>query len=66
MANTPSQSDQRRAYDRHIVPAPGRISFQAARGVGNAVDFANPKRPSLLLIAASEDRTITSSMVKAM
>ena len=66
MANTLSQSEQRRAYDRYIVPTPGRIYFEAALGIGNAVDFANPKRPPLLLIAASEDRTITSSMVKAM
>ena len=66
IANTLSQSEQRRAYDRYIVPTPGRIYFQAALGVGNAVDFANPKRPPLLLTAASEDRTVTSSMVKAM
>ena len=66
IANTLSQSEQRRAYDRHIVPTAGRIYFQAALGVGNAVDFANPKRPPLLLIAASEDRTSTSSMVKTM
>ncbi len=57
IANTLSQSEQRRAYDRYIVPAPGRIYFQAAQGVGNAVDFANPKRRPLLLIAAREDRT---------
>ena len=66
IANTLSQSEQRRAYDRYIVPTPARIYFQAALGVGNAVDFANPKRPPLLLTAASEDRTVTSSMVKAM
>jgi alpha-beta hydrolase superfamily lysophospholipase len=66
MANTLSQSEQRRAYDRYIVPTPGRLYFQEALGVGNAVDFANPKRPPLLLIAASEDRTSTPSMVKAM
>ena len=65
LANTLSQSEQRRAYDRYIVPTPGRLYFQEALGVGNAVDFANPKRPPLL-IAASEDRTSTSSMVKAM
>ena len=65
-ANTLPQREQRRAYERHIVPAPGRIYFQAALGIGNAVDFANPKRPPLLLIAASEDRTSTPSMVKAM
>ena len=66
IANTLSQSEQRRAYDRHIVPTAGRIYFQAALGIGNAIDFANPKRPPLLLIASSEDRTSTSSMVKAM
>ena len=66
IANTLSQSEQRRAYDSYIVPTPGRIYFQVALGVGNAVDFANPKRPPLLLIASSEDRTITPSMVKEM
>ena len=65
MANTLSQSEQRRAYDRYIVPTPGRIYFKPALGVGNAVDFANPKPPPLLRTAASEDR-LTSSMVKAM
>ena len=66
IANTLSQGQQRLAYDRYIGPTPGRIYFQAAMGVGNAIDFANPKRPPLLLIAAGEDRTITLSMVKAM
>lgn len=65
-ANTLPSSEQRIAYDRHIVPAPGRIYFQAALGIGNAVDFQNPKRPPLLLIAASEDRTSTPSMAHAM
>jgi hypothetical protein len=65
-ANTLPHSEQRGAYDRHIVPARGRIYFQAALGIGNAVDFANPQRPPLLLIAASEDRTRTPSMVNAM
>jgi pimeloyl-ACP methyl ester carboxylesterase len=31
-ANTLSPSEQRRAYDRYVVPAPGRIYFQAALG----------------------------------
>jgi alpha-beta hydrolase superfamily lysophospholipase len=48
------------------VPAPGRIYFQAALGIGNAVDFSNSKRPPLLLMTASKDRTSTPSMVKAM
>ena len=64
-ANTLPQSEQRGCQTFLFVPAPGRIYFQAALGI-NAVDFANPKRPPLLLIAASEDRTSTPSMVKAM
>ncbi len=54
------------AYERHIVPAPGRIYFQAALGLGNGVDFANPTRAPLLLIAGGADRTSTPDMVEAM
>ena len=47
IANTLSQSEQRRAYDRYIVPTPGgRLYFQEALGVGNAVDFENPNLPA--------------------
>ena len=38
--------EQRPAYDRYVVPAPGRIYFQAALGIGNAVDFS--KRPLIV------------------
>lgn len=65
-ANTLPAKEQRSTYDQHIVPAPGRIYFQAAFGIGNGVKFNNPKRPPLLLIAAQEDRTSTVSMVRAM
>ncbi|WP_250634446.1 alpha/beta hydrolase [Pinirhizobacter soli] len=65
-ANTLPPSAQLATYDQHIVPAPGRIYFQAALGIGNGVKFNNPNRPPLLLIAASEDRTSTTSMVRAM
>ncbi|SEG03304.1 Lysophospholipase, alpha-beta hydrolase superfamily [Bryocella elongata] len=65
-ANTLIPSQQRDTYAEHIVPAPGRIYFQAALGLGNAVNFKNPKRPPLLLTAAAEDRTSTPSMVRAM
>lgn len=65
-ANTLPASQMRATYDRHIVPAPGRIYFQAALGLGDAVTFTNPRRPPLLLIAAAEDRTCTPSMVRAM
>jgi len=65
-ANTLPPKVQQATYDQHIVPAPGRIYFQAALGIGNAVKFKNPKRPPLLLIGAKEDRTCTISMVRAM
>ena len=65
-ANTLPASQMKETYERYIVPVPGRIFFQAALGLGNGVTFNNPKRPPLLLIAAGEDRTSTSSMVRAM
>jgi len=65
-ANTVPQAQLQAIYDTHIVPAPGRIYFQAALGIGNGIRFSNPARPPLLLIAASEDRTSTPSMVRAM
>jgi pimeloyl-ACP methyl ester carboxylesterase len=65
-ANTMPLAQQRLAYDEYIVPAPGRIYFQAALGLGNGVNFANPKRPPLLLVAADKDYTSTTSMVRAM
>jgi len=65
-ANTLPAKEQRTTYDQHIVPAPGRIYFQAAFGVGNAVNFKNPERAPLLLVAGQEDRTCTVSMARAM
>jgi len=65
-ANTLPAAQQQSAFAAYIVPAPGRIYFQAALGIGNGVNYNNPKRPPLLLIAAVEDRTCTTSMVRAM
>lgn len=65
-ANTLPSKEQQTIYEQQIVPAPGRIYFQAALGIGNVVHFNNPKRPPLLLVGAEEDRTVTASMVRAM
>ncbi|MEA2696205.1 MAG: hypothetical protein QOI66_476 [Myxococcales bacterium] len=65
-ANGLPVGDRQAVYDQHIVPAPGRIYFQAAFGLGNAVNFKNPDRGPLLLVAGENDRTSTVSMVKAM
>jgi pimeloyl-ACP methyl ester carboxylesterase len=53
------------AYDRYIVPTPGRIYYQAALGIGSRVDYANDRRAPLLLIAGEQDRSIRASVVRA-
>jgi pimeloyl-ACP methyl ester carboxylesterase len=65
-ANGLPPDELQRTYDAQIVQAPGRIYFQAALGLGNRLDFANPKRAPLLLIAGDADRTVTPSMVDSM
>ena len=58
-------TEQREAFERYIVPAPGRIYFQAGLSIGNAVNFNNDARAPLLLMAGDEDRTVPRSMVEA-
>jgi pimeloyl-ACP methyl ester carboxylesterase len=64
-ANTLSEAAQREAYERYIVPTPGRIYFENALGIASGVNFANPARPPLLLTAGLSDRTIEPDMVHA-
>jgi pimeloyl-ACP methyl ester carboxylesterase len=65
-AHTQPEAEQRAAYEKHVVPTPGRIYFQAVLGIGTKVNFKNPNRSPLLLIAGEKDRTANPSMVKAM
>jgi len=60
-----SADEQRAAYESQIVPTPGRIYFDLALGLGNRVDFTNPRRAPLLLIAGDQDRTVQLSAVQA-
>jgi pimeloyl-ACP methyl ester carboxylesterase len=53
------------AYDRHIVPAPGRLYFECVLGIGTGIKRGNPSRPPLLLIAGEKDRMIDPGMVFA-
>ncbi len=55
--------DISRLHAKHIVPAPGRIFFEAAFGIGTYVDFANDRRAPLLLIAAEKDHSIRPCVV---
>lgn len=65
-ANGLTPQEMREAFDSQIVQAPGRIYFQAAVGLGVGLNFANPRRAPLLLIAGGTDLTSTPSMVRAM
>lgn len=69
-ANTLSPDQVRAAYDRYVVPGPGRMLFQAglANVTPNAattVDYRNAGRAPLLLIAGGEDHVIPPSLVRA-
>lgn len=66
MAQTLTPAEQLAAYARHIVPAPGRVLFEAALGIGGRINFANAERAPLLLIAAGNSRTVRASRVSAL
>lgn len=59
------EAEQREAYERHVVPTPGRPFFQAAFGKENRVDLRNGDRAPLLITAGGIDRTVTSGMNRA-
>ncbi len=59
---------QRDAYDRYVVPTPGRIFLQALLApLTNVtrVDFRNVTRAPLLIIAGQLDRTVEARMNRA-
>lgn len=67
--NTLTKAESLAAYERYAIPGPGRPLFQAATANFNPkaatkVDFGNPQRGPLLLLAATEDHTVPASMVK--
>ncbi|MCY1017171.1 alpha/beta hydrolase [Pyxidicoccus sp. MSG2] len=63
-ANTLPESEMRAAWEKYIVPTPGRIFFQAVLGKGSKIKTGNPERAPLLLTAAEFDRTIPLPMVR--
>ena len=65
-ANTLPKSDMQTTYNAQIMPAPGRIYFEAALGIGCSLDWKNPKRAPLLLLSADKDYTASPSMIRAM
>jgi pimeloyl-ACP methyl ester carboxylesterase len=63
-ANTAPQEQRDVDYPKYVVPCPGRIFYQAASWIGTGVTPAKRKQP-LLLISATEDKTVAPYLVKA-
>jgi pimeloyl-ACP methyl ester carboxylesterase len=64
-AQTLPQKEKRPTYDKFIVPAPGRLYWQGALGVGTGIHAKNAYRAPLLLIAGGDDRIVVPAMVTA-
>lgn len=64
-ANGLPEGEKRAAYERQIVPTPGRIYFDGAIGIGTGVNWKNPDRAPLLLIDGGKDHNVTPGMVEA-
>ncbi|WP_181295281.1 alpha/beta hydrolase [Pseudomonas sp. Q2-TVG4-2] len=63
IAPTVPHTEQLMLFKRHVVPAPTRIFYEAALGIGSRVNFANDQRPPLLLLTGADDRSIRASLV---
>lgn len=68
--NTFPEDQQRTYFDRYVVPETGRIFFQAAFAMLDPhhalhVNFENPDRAPLLLIAGEHDHLVPVHVVKA-
>ncbi|GAA5131749.1 alpha/beta hydrolase [Luteolibacter yonseiensis] len=66
-ANTLSETEVRKEYERQAIPASGRSIFQAALAnlmpdAPTAVNFRNAKRPPLLLIGGEKDVIMPSAL----
>lgn len=64
-AQTLSKEEADEAYERFVVPTPGKVYYDGLLGVGTKVQFDNPNRPPLLLIAGEKDLTAQRSMIKS-
>ncbi len=64
-AQTLPEPEKRPAFDRYWAPTPGRIYYQAAMQVGMGIEKGNQHRAPLLMIAGSEDKTVTPADVEA-
>jgi pimeloyl-ACP methyl ester carboxylesterase len=68
--NTMSEEQSRPIYERYAVPGPGRMLFQAGlanfnRNAASKIDFENPRRAPLLIMANGKDHTVPAASAKA-
>lgn len=63
-ANDLPGAEQQKAFDDHIVPAPGRIYYQSVLGLGASIDWKKADRAPLLLVSGMDDRTVEPGMVQ--
>ncbi len=64
-ANAAPEADRAALYERYVVPSPGRPFNQLLGGGPAKLDWKNPARGPLLLVAGEKDRTISPSMNRA-
>ena len=64
-ANTLPPAEQKRAYQADVVPAPGRIFYQAAVGKNTKIRFRNSERGPLLILVGNEDKTAPPQIARA-
>lgn len=57
-ANAAPRAQSDAAYDSFVIPAPGRIFYQAATGIGTRIDPKRRTQP-LLITGSSLDRLVT-------
>lgn len=65
--NALSREESDAVYDRYYIPGSARLFFQAAfanfnPNAATKVDYANPRRPPLLLMTGTEDRICPPSV----
>ena len=64
-AQTVAPSDVDHAYDRYIVPTPGKVYWDGLVAAAGKIRWDNPARPPLLLIGGTIDRIAQSKMTEA-
>jgi pimeloyl-ACP methyl ester carboxylesterase len=65
-AQTVPLAEQDEAYDRYIVPTPGKVYWDGLWNAAGKIRWDNPSRAPLLLIGGGKDLIAEASMTKAM